>query len=466
MYNHIVMNQQTEILRSKSSAHDCILNEAIGLTPKVTGYLLPENIAEVRQGIKDGSMTAPVCPGLSKADFAAPLSKLERLASSVKDKSDRLSVYFCGAIGENALKYLLLQAMQERLEETDVARRNELAAVINDLNEKIYGSPDEEVYHSLVSDIKQLELGGANDHGRRLYEELVQQLPSIEAEVSRFRPSQETIEWMNGVVNGLYGGLLRQVPERDEPFTPQEIAEVFENIIRQEFGEAADDWSVVVRPAGSIEVDRITKTIVIPEDRPPVSYQKLCELVVHEIGVHMLRGVMGYELNSPLAALGFASYRDLEEGTGKVAEQALGKQYQEAGIAYYLIASMMRFDQKNSHEVYEALWRYHALKKDVKVTDESITKAQDLAARQVARMTQGTGDIPLMMDLAYFNGAYNAWKYFEENRGDDTAVALFFMGRGDPTDPGQRAVMMEFYNPQDVRQVVEEDFTWANKKEQ
>lgn len=459
------MKQQIAEIPSQPSRYDHVLDRAIELTPKVTGYLLPENAVDVRQGIKDGSMTAPVCPGLREADFATPLSELEKLTSSVKDEGDRLSVYFREAIDENVLKYRLLQAMQDRLGEMDSTRRDELADTINNLNEKIYGLPDEGVYHSLVSDIKQLELDGANDHGRRLYEELIQQLPSIEAEASRFRPSQETIEWMNGVVNELYGGLLRHVPERDEPFTPQEIAEVFENIIRQEFGEAADDWSVVVRPASSIEVNRITKTIVIPEDRPPVSYQKLRELVVHEIGVHMLRGVMGYELNSPLAALGFASYRDLEEGTGKVAEQALGKQYQEAGVAYYLIASMMRFDQKNSHEVYEALWRYHALKKDVKVTDESITKAQDLAARQVARMTQGTGDLPLMMDLAYFNGTYNAWKYFEENRGDDMAVAFFFMGRGDPTNPGQRAVMMGLYNPDDTRQVTEEDFTWASKRE-
>ena len=459
------MNQQTETLCGKSSIYDRILDKAIKLTPKVTGYLLPENTIEVRQGIKDGSMTSPSCPGLREADFVAPISELKQFASEAGKEGDRLSIHFCEVIGENILKYHLLQAMQERLDETDAARRDELADTINDLNEKIYGLPDEEVYHSIVSDIKRLELDEANDRGRRLHEELVRQLPSVESEMNRFRPSQETIEWMNGVVGELYGGLLRHVPERRELFTPREIAEIFESIIRQEFGEAADGWSVVVRPASSIEVDRITKTVVIPEDRPPVSYQKLRELVVHEIGVHMLRGVMGYELNSPLAALGFASYRDLEEGTGKVAEQALGKQYQEVGITYYLIASMMRFDQKNSHEVYEVLWRYHALKKDVKVADESIIRAQDLAARQVARMVQGTGDIPLMMDLAYFNGAYNAWRYFEENRGDDMAVAFFFMGRGDPTNPGQRAVMMEFRNPQDVRQVAKEDFTWANRKE-
>ena len=116
--------------------------------------------------------------------------------------------------------------------------------------------------------------------------------------------------------------MLSHVPVDKSEFCPHELQEIFVNVIQNEFNTygdsdyvrfyngAAEGWTVFVEEAGSVNIRSSEKKIVIPDNGMMRSRKKVEELIVHEIGVHMLRSIMGGETNLPPLANGLSGYYD------------------------------------------------------------------------------------------------------------------------------------------------------------
>lgn len=247
-----------------------------------------------------------------------------------------------------------------------------------------------------------------------------------------------------GVAESLYGNMLKHVPENQANFNPNEVDSIFTEIIEQEFGEAAADWSVSVEKATVINVNLFDKTIAIPDKNMLRSREKVRSLVVHELGVHMLRAVTGGETDVFPLANGLSGYSDAEEGLGVVMEQALNGEFAERGVDHYITAGLAHYDGKDFREAFEAKWRLSLLSSITagdQVDDVKIMRAKKVAFTQTLRSFRGTNDLPLFKDLSYYNGSTEVWKYLESIRGDDLQLGLLLAGKVNTSKEHQRAVL-------------------------
>lgn len=316
------------------------------------------------------------------------------------------------------------------------------------LNIDLYSEPSEETYRSLLQE-KLMAISGANynestDQLRKELFELVG-FDSSKAKINRFKPSDNTVEWLHGVAESLYGNLLHHIPKQ-ESYNAEDIKNIFEEIIRSEFEESAIDWVVNIEPAQTINVKTSEKRIVIPENRIVSKYDDLRGLVVHEIGVHMMRSIMGEDTNILPLQNGLSDYYDAEEGIAVVMEHALKGKYSESGIEGYITAGLAYYDGFDFRDTYEVKWRLSALhmaKKTGDVTEETIQKAKNTAYSATMRSFRGTDSLPWFKDLAYYNGSADMWKYIEKIKEDDIEFSYILQGKVNPSSIKHRRLVYE-----------------------
>lgn len=426
----------------------------LALEPKLITNYVPKNAKEQRAAFLAGEIRNPhhEYNKLEDIDFDERVVEITRVGDSILTSSD-LNPKFKGAYEQFIEGYKgrtrLMELAAEYNAATDESEKERIGSEYMRLNIELYGAPDETTYRSLLQE-KLAAIGQKNLTGEAaaLRDELFALTGFTENSgvPDRFRPSEETIEWMHEVAEGLYGGMLSHIPEDKADFSVQEIQAIFQTIITDEFGDAAADWTVDVEPAKSINVKSTEKRIVIPEDRGDISRDQLRGLVVHEIGIHMLRAVMGDETDLEPLANGLSDYYDAEEGLGVVMEQALRGEFREAGIDHYITAGLAYHDGKDFRDTYEIKWRLAALsglKNDENLTDVACEKAQNGAYGGTMRIFRGTDALPWFKDLAYYNGAVNIWRHLEEIRGDDLRFTFVLLGKNDPSSKEHERIVYE-----------------------
>jgi hypothetical protein len=284
------------------------------------------------------------------------------------------------------------------------------------------------------------------ESAQQLLREVIQSVGMPEVGINeKFVPSKETVEWMHGVVEALYGNLLKRVPEQDS-FSDEEVRTVFEGILREEFGIEEGDWTVSVESASAINVKSDEKRIVIPTGRK-LTQLGVKRMVVHEIGVHFLRSIQGRSTDAgPLQHGGLDGYYDTEEGLGSVMEQALVGEYKEVGIGHYVSAGAAYFDKMDFRDTFDLKWKLlvlEGLKDDEEPTPEKIEKAQKTSYSSVFRTFRGTDTLPWFKDLAYYNGAQETWRHLEEIKGDDLKFSFVLMGKANAADKTHEQLLYE-----------------------
>ena len=408
------------------------------LEPKLITSTVPANAKEQKELFIAGDVPVPehTYPRLAIEDSV--IDEIRELGDTISRSPDldkKHAAVYEAFVDGYAKKTRLMQAMHEvKTAETEVLR-DEARSEFMALNVELYGAPDKDTYASLLTE----KLAGIAERdlpekAQVLFGELRDLLPAeyVEGkEVTRFKPSAETVEWMQGAAETLYGSMLDHVPEKDT-FDVHEVRDIFAAIIKDEFGEAAEDWHVDVEEAKSINVKSVEKRVVIPEDRGELTRDDVRKLVVHEIGVHVLRSITGEQADIGPLRTGLSEYYEAEEGLGKVMEQALFGQFVEAGVDHYITAGAAYFDHKNFRETYEMKWRIQALQKleeGEDLTDEAVKKAKLAAYGGVMRIFRGTDELPWFKDLAYYNGTAETWKFLEDISGDDFRLTLLMMGK-------------------------------------
>lgn len=301
-------------------------------------------------------------------------------------------------------------------------------------NIEVYGEPDFETFHSLLSDkitkIESLELDEKGEKIRSEFYELIEKDENVSQDLKRFKPSDEVFHNFGEIVKDLYSKQLELIPEKDsnEKYSAKEIFEVFENILKDFENDGFSEFNVEWKDSGAIAVSAKDKKIFIPKNRKPVSKKELEGLVVHEIGTHYMRAQMGEIYNNQALRTGLDGYMNTEEGIARAMEMAVKGDYQEAGVQHYLTAGFAYFNNMSFRKAFETNWRMDVLDGKNNFSEENIDKKRQIAYRNTQRIFRGTDELPWFKDLSYFNGGQEIWKYIEENIDSPTLIDDFLLG--------------------------------------
>lgn len=437
---------------------DSDYSELTKLTPGIVGITVPDKVSK-QQAIdgllseKSGSFKQeyPKIAELNDDDVVRFLDLSEKLLQSVNMMSEPEATVYRGSIETKSHQMNLAMAMRDYNSATGPEAKADATERFMEANIELYGEPERETYYSLLSE-KVSEIAGKrrSPEAEVIFTELQNILPAQAFDVSltksRFCPSQETVNWMNRVVHGLFDGMLRHVPETNELIRPEQLRDVFQTIIDEEF--EGENWTAELKEAKAISVNAGAKRVTVPIDRRPMSAAEARRLVVHELGIHMLTAVTGESTELKPLGRGLDGYANTQEGLGKVAEQALDGEFKEAGVDHYITAGLAYFDHKDFVGAYEVKWRMKLLEdlaEDGAPTDEQILKAKRLAIDgpgiATMRIFRGTDELPLFKDLSYYNGSVEVWKYLESIRGDDLQLSLLLAGKIDVSKEHQRVIL-------------------------
>ena len=397
---------------------------------------------------------------LNSADFDEAVEKIQKIGNKILNHPSLPPSHrgiYEEFIADYSKKTTLLNYVQQYNNAKSEEEKKAAAEKYRHLNIESYGEPDEDTYRSLLGGklnaIHSKKLTGKADELRKELFGMVNFKPGMDIP-ERFRPSDETVEWMHSVAESLYGGILSHIPNEQEEFDPYELQKIFTDIIEEEFNGlndsegyagAAEGWTVSVEKATSVNVKSSEKRIVIPDNGMMRSHKKVENLVVHEIGIHMLRSTTGGETDMLPLRSGLSDYYDTEEGLGAVMEQALSGKFTERGVDHYITAGLAHFDNKDFREAFEIKWRLSLLGSvddDGGVSGEQIAKAKKAAFTQTLHSFRGANDLPLFKDLSYYNGSVEVWKYLESIKGDDLLLSLLLAGKVN-TSADHRRVILE-----------------------
>jgi domain of unknown function (DUF1704) len=395
---------------------------------------------------------------LNSADFDEAVEKIQKIGNKILNHPSLPPSHrgiYEEFIADYSKKTTLLNYVQQYNNAKSEEEKKAAAEKYRHLNIESYGEPDEDTYRSLLGGklnaIHSKKLTGKADELRKELFGMVNFKTGMDIP-ERFRPSDETVEWMHSVAESLYGGMLSHIPNEQEEFYPYELQKIFTDIIEKEFNNdlkgyagAAEGWTVSVEKTTSVNVKSSEKRIAIPDNGIMRSRKKVENLVVHEIGIHMLRSIAGGETDMLPLRSGLSDYYDTEEGLGAVMEQALSGKFTERGVDHYITAGLAHFDNKDFREAFEIKWRLSLLGSvddDGGVSGEQIAKAKKAAFTQTLHSFRGANDLPLFKDLSYYNGSVEVWKYLESIKGDDLLLSLLLAGKVN-TSADRRRVILE-----------------------
>lgn len=426
------MSETTSIeLKHNALSEDDLREKYLKLEPQVLKSFNPNNSVEAKTQFLDNTdLTRPnnqydqLSDPISFADLNAQIDDfIHNIDCGSFDINQKLADVYVDSLEKQKKKNCFLNMAARYNELPSGTEKDEVAKNYMELNIDIYGEPDESTYRSILQEkVKKINFDKLSDKAKLIYDQLIESVNvDLSKSYDKFMPKASTIERMHENVELLYGNLLRHIPDQDK-FSPVEMANIFDEIIREEFHGAADGWTVELdekRKAVTVKSDE--KKIFVPANRAEVTKAKMRGLVVHEIGTHMMRSIMGEQSGVAMLQLGMDGYTDTEEGVAKLLEQSANGKYEESGVDHYITIGAAYFDNMNFRQAFEMKWRLNLLSKlkDGVVDESLINKAKDTAYGQVMRIYRGTDELPFFKDLAYYNGSMDVWKYVEQNIDDN-----------------------------------------------
>ena len=407
--------------------------------PKVISTFTPENANEAKLEF------------LENDDLSRPNNKYEKLNSDeIKNLYQNISNAILAVENDNSLGEIeremyntqletriktikMLEAAYDFRKAESLADRQKAQEEFMKNNIEVYGEPNFETFHSLLSDkitkIESLELDEKGEKIRSEFYELIEKDENVSQDLKRFKPSDEVFYNFGDIVKDLYSKQLELIPEKDDDsYSAEEIFEVFENILKDFENDGFSEFNVEWKDSGAIAVSAKDKKIFIPKNRKPVSEKELEGLVVHEIGTHYMRAQMGEIYNNQALRTGLDGYMNTEEGIARAMEMAVKGDYQEAGVQHYLTAGFAYFNNMSFRKAFETNWRMNILDGKNNFSEENIDKKRQIAYKNTQRIFRGTDELPWFKDLSYFNGGQEIWKHIEENIDSPTLIDDFLLG--------------------------------------
>jgi|GEM_PF-726856 len=428
--------------------------ELAELDPRPVTYFTPDNINEVRSRYLEGGTQAInelTYSELDSLDFDERAEQYDLIMEEVAAHPDiplnHMHIYK-GYVRRNALiNELMRQAMLFR-NSTDEEKEQARIRFMN-INKELYGEPKTDtaaaIAAEVLADTSEIENNELQKIRQEFKDLLPQELISSTHNASKLKMSEETKEFLDDFVKYMYSPLLISLDEwaknrgleETEKVDAQGIAAAFQYIIDRNFPDSG--WNIKLENANAIKVVCSIKEIIVPIERTPVMVKKLRGLVVHELGVHMLRSIIGEGSDLIPQRLGFANYLDAEEGLAKTVESVVVGGEERTGYQHYLTATLLNRGY-NFDQAFEVMWRYKVLdayldKTPENIDNEYLDKQKRNAFNFMIRSIRGTNELPWHTVLSYRNGSQIVTDFIEENKRDPELMTLLFLGKIDPTQP-------------------------------
>ena len=255
--------------------------------PKVISAFTPENANEAKSEF------------LENDNLSQPNNKYEKLNSSeIKNLYQNISNAILVVENNNSLGEIeremynsqletriktvkMLEAAYDFRKAESLTDRQKAQEEFMKNNIEVYGKPDFETFHSLLSDkivkIDALKLDEKGEKIRSEFYELIKKDEILNQNIERFKPSDEVFHNFGEIIKDLYSKQLELIPEKgsNEKYSAKEIFEVFENILKDFENDGFSKFDVEWKDSGAIAVSAKDKKIFIPENRKPVSKKSL-----------------------------------------------------------------------------------------------------------------------------------------------------------------------------------------------
>ena len=310
----------------------------------------------------------------------------------------------------------------------------------NESNEALYGKVDEDTFNTLLREkLASIDVDSLSSENRAKYDKLIEKLGPLKEETGeRFRPKEETVQRFGELVREFFKDFLKYIPDDKEEFTGEDMAEIVNAILTNEFSDEPDSsatpYRAVVSPtAANASVNHENRTIVFSDHRT-YTHDQAAALVIHELGTHALRAIPYTDQDITAFSTGFPNNETFDEGVAVSVARALSGKYSDSGVSHYISLGLATYKDMNFREVYDTM---HA------INDLNGAPSKTLL-NIVQRCFRGTGELPNNKDMAYYNGSEMVWKYIEEHIDDPELFDnLFLTGKLVITDPEQERISYE-----------------------
>jgi hypothetical protein len=433
--------------------------ELAELDPQPVSNFTPDNLDEVMKDFLANRRRNPdnaTYSNLGSINFEEQKSKyfsiLKEIQSHPEIPSKHHHLYEAYISRSLDVLELMRQAQIFRTA-TSKEERSQAEQEFKRLNRELYGETDSGVASAMAHEIA-LDTANTKDPVVvQIRKEFIDMLPEdfkgSGGENISLNPSPGARAVVQRTVESIYSPLLRHADsliedlskEEDKPanklkLQPQAMAVIFQTIIDNEF--PGTGWKTIIDKANAIHVNAVTKTLKVPENRVPASPAKVRGLVVHEIGVHMLRSIIGEKADLIPLRYGLAGASDAEEGIAKVMESAVADDASRTGYQHYLTAHLLG-KGLDFRTAYEIMWRYKVLdahldKPQTEINEEFIQRQERNTFKFMFRSIRGTNKLPWHTTLSYFKGTQKIWDYIDRHQNDPDLITMLFMGRIDPTN--------------------------------
>lgn len=207
-----------------------LYGQLIDLSPKIVTMFTPSNRGEEERFLSGETRNPQFVYGkLNAADFDEAIEKIWELGDKILNHPDLTSIgkkVYEGFVEKYIQQTELLRYAQAYRGANSEEDRQNIAETYKGLSIEIYGESDEDTYRSLLGEklnrVRNKKLIGKADKLRKELFGMVDFDPDVDIP-ERFCPSSDTVQWMHGVAESLYGGVLSHIPNEQEEFDPYEL---------------------------------------------------------------------------------------------------------------------------------------------------------------------------------------------------------------------------------------------------
>lgn len=236
----------------------------VALTPEPVRNFVPSNLKEQQELFLSGEIINPEhsYDKLDAIDFNDWFRQLSELRDAIVSDLALPALQKEGFIESIDYNWRVSEYMKYAHDynhaQTDEERET-IRKLASEKAETVWGKVDPDTYHGLIaSEIESLENNDYDDKRSVLLDEL-KQMVSVGESATRFISSEETVKGLGRALDAVYGSLFDRINRDKEMFDAASIRDVFERILRTEFGAAAAAWEVVLDDASSINVSSAKK---------------------------------------------------------------------------------------------------------------------------------------------------------------------------------------------------------------
>ncbi len=417
-------------------------------------------------------------PNLDIATLRANERKLLVLKGVIKDEetNEDIKNIYTWKINETIARTKMMQCAalidmysqkEGELTEEDKKDREQLARRFRKYSAFCYGLPSQEIINYSANKFKPLVEQGQQSEVPDIKDAALR-LGNIFANFSEGAMPEgidpETYQLLHNHTYEVQGSLI-DIPEFDGKVGKVGIKRYFEAAM-QAMGATEKGWQVINDDADKLVVTVQNEAVYVPP-KFKLSWDRIRELIVHEIGTHVTREINGKESQLQLLSMGLDRTEAGEEGLA-VAREASVHPYSEntdyLGLERHLAIglalgkdgyTMRRADSTSSEprigrdfrQTYAAMYDLYLLQEFAKANDleKAHAEAQKKTWLLCVRIFRGTDckepGVCFTKDIAYAEGNVSTWYALQQNH---DLVQIMLNGSFDIANPRHVDIVLRY----------------------